>query len=116
MEANNENKNIETKAINFDWKKLMSVKFVEDNIMFILFLSLLTIIYIGNVHRHDRLLKQIAKTEKSIERLEFEYKSKKSELIFRSKASELVKAVAPLGLKELLEAPVVLVDSITVEN
>jgi len=37
----------------------------------------------------------------NIKELEYEYKTIKSEVIFRSKASELVKAVEPLGLKEL---------------
>ena len=40
--------------------------------------------------------------------LQWEYKTVKSEEMFQSKQSELVKAVEPLGLKELTEAPVVL--------
>jgi hypothetical protein len=47
-------------------------------------------------------------TEKHIKELEYEYKTIKSDVIFRSKASELIKAVAPLGLKELTSAPVLL--------
>ena len=35
----------------------------------------------------------------------------KSEVMFRSKQSELSKAVAPFGLKELTVPPIVLVDS-----
>jgi hypothetical protein len=38
--------------------------------------------------------------------LEYEYKTIKAEVIYRSKASELVKAVEPLGLKESNTAPV----------
>jgi len=44
--------------------------------------------------------------------LEYEYKTIKSEVIFRSKASELIKVVEPLGLKELTTAPV----SLTLTN
>ena len=40
--------------------------------------------------------------------MQWEYKTVKSEVMFQSKQSELVKAVEPLGLKELTEAPVVL--------
>jgi hypothetical protein len=40
--------------------------------------------------------------------LQWEYKTVKSEVMFLSKQSELVKAVEPLELKELTEAPVVL--------
>jgi hypothetical protein len=32
-------------------------------------------------------------------------------VLFRSKQSELVKAVEPLGLKELTAAPIVMIDS-----
>jgi hypothetical protein len=50
-------------------------------------------------------------TEKNIKELEYEYKNVKSQVIFRSKASELIKAVEPLGLKELIAPPKVLEDS-----
>ena len=40
--------------------------------------------------------------------LQHEYKTVKSEVMFRSKQSELAKAVEPLGLKELVESPIVL--------
>ncbi len=41
----------------------------------------------------------------------YEFKSIKKEVIFRSKESELVKAVEPLGLKELTAPAIILVDS-----
>ena len=44
-------------------------------------------------------------------KLQHEYKTVKSEVMFRSKQSELVKAVEPLGLKELVASPVVLKES-----
>jgi hypothetical protein len=46
--------------------------------------------------------------------LQYEYKTVKGEVLFRSKQSELVKAVEPLGLKELTTSPVVLIDSANV--
>ena len=42
---------------------------------------------------------------------EYEFKSIKSEVIFRSKASELSKVVEPMGLKELNAPPLLLSDS-----
>ena len=45
---------------------------------------------------------------REVKELQYEYKTVKSEVMFRSKQSELVKAVEPLGLKELMESPVVL--------
>jgi hypothetical protein len=53
-------------------------------------------------------MKKIAISEKNIKELEYEYKTIKADVIYRSKASELVKAVEPLGLKESKLPPVVL--------
>ena len=91
-----------------DWKKLISHKWVVKNIPFFLFLTLLAVLYIYNGHYADKLVLKINTTEKQIKELEYEYKTVKSEVIFRSKASELIKAVEPLGLKELTEPPVLL--------
>lgn len=91
-----------------DWKRLLSYKWVVKNIPFFLFLSLLAVLYIYNGHYSDRLIKKISTTEKHIKELEYEYKTIKSEVIFRSKASELAKAVEPMGLKELTKPPIML--------
>ena len=94
-----------------DWRKFLSHQWVVKNIPFFLFLALLAVLYIYNGHYDDKLTRKIGATEKHIKELEYEYKTIKSELIFRSKASELIKAVEPLGLKELTVAPILL-DSI----
>ena len=91
-----------------DWKKFLSHKWVVRNIPFFLFLAVLAVLYIYNGHHSDKLTLKIGATEKHLKELEYEYKTIKSEVIFRSKASELVKAVEPLGLKELTKAPVLL--------
>ncbi len=91
-----------------DWRRLFNYQWVVRNIPFFLFLAMLAVLYIYNGHYADRLTKKISVTEKHIKELEYEYKTVKSEVIFRSKASELVKAVEPLGLKELVTAPILL--------
>ncbi|HMO62972.1 MAG TPA: FtsL-like putative cell division protein [Ferruginibacter sp.] len=91
-----------------NWKKVFSYTWVVKNIPFFLFLSLLAVLYIYNGHLSDKLTRKISATEKNIKELEYEYKTVKSEVIFRSKASELVKAVEPLGLKQISRPPVVL--------
>ncbi|MFN8252169.1 MAG: FtsL-like putative cell division protein [Ferruginibacter sp.] len=55
-----------------------------------------------------RARKKISTTEKHIKELEYEYKTVKSEVIYRSKASELAKAVEPMGLKQLTKPPVII--------
>ena len=95
-----------------DWKKFLSHKWVVRNIPFFLFLAFLAVLYIYNGHYADKLVRRISAAEKHIKELEFEYKTVKSDVIFRSKASELAKAVGSLGLKELTVPPVMLRDSI----
>lgn len=94
-----------------DWRKSFNQKWIVNNIPFFLFLTALAVLYIYNGHHADKLMKKIAVSEKNIKELEYEYKTIKSEVIYRSKASELVKAVEPLGLKESKQPPVVLTPS-----
>jgi len=95
----------------FDWRRILSHHWVVRNIPFFLFLSFLAVLYIYNGHYSDKLLRRISTIEKHIRELEYEYKTIKSDVIFRSKASELIKAVEPLGLKEMTIPPIILDDS-----
>ena len=103
-----EKKNKETKVPKVEWKQFFNYNKIVKNIPFFLFLAVLAILYIYNGHHADKLVRKIAVTEKNIKELEYEYKSVKSDLIFRSKASELIKAVEPLGLKESKLPPMLL--------
>ena len=92
--------------------RLLPQGWLLKNLSYLLFLSVLAVAYIYHGHRADKLARKTSKLEKKIKELEYEYKTLQSELIFRSKASELMKAVEPLGLRELTRPPVVLgVDS-----
>ncbi len=91
-----------------EWKKYFNYTLIVKNIPFFLFLALIAVLYIYNGHLADKLSRKIATSEKNIKELQYEFKSIQSELIFRSKASELIRAVEPLGLKELKQPPVIL--------
>ena len=109
-----ENKYIQQEAplpSKMEWKKLLNQKWIVQNIPFFLFLAVLAVLYIYNGHHADKLTRKIGATERHIKELEYEYKTIKSDVIFRSKASELVKIVEPLGLKELTAPPVLLIAS-----
>jgi cell division protein FtsL len=93
------------------WKKIFSYRWIVKNVPFFLFLSVLAVIYIYNGHFADKTVRNINKVSNELKELQYEYKTLKSEVMFRSKQSELAKAVAPLGLKELVVPPVVLRDS-----
>jgi hypothetical protein len=90
------------------WKKWLNYQSVVKQVPFFLFLTLLAIIYIYNGHYADKTTRSINRTARDVQELQFEYKMVKSEVMFRSKQSELAKAVEPLGLKELIESPAVL--------
>jgi hypothetical protein len=100
----------------FDWKKYFNYENIVKNIPFILFLSVIAVAYIYNGHYADKLSRRISNSEKNVKELEYEYKTIKSEVIFRSKPTEMIKAVAPMGLKELKAPPVVLFDSSSVNK
>ena len=100
------------KEIRKDWKRLLSYQWIVKNIPFFLFLAVLAVIYIYNGHYADKTVRNINKVSRDLKELQYEYKTLKSEVMFRSKQSELAKAVEPLGLKELTRPPVVLIDSL----
>lgn len=92
--------------------KLRYNRWLVKNIPFYFFAGALAIFYIANGHYADKMVLNISKTEKHLKELEYEYKTVKRDVIFRSKESELAKAVAPLGLEQLTAPPVLIRDTI----
>jgi len=106
MESNNKRKN---KGRHL--KRLLNYKAVVKQIPFFLFLAFLAVIYIYNGHMADKTIRNINKTNNELKELRYEFKDVQGDVLKRSKQSELIQAVEPLGLKELTTAPVVLIDS-----
>jgi len=95
----------------FNVNRLLNYGSVIRQIPFFLFLAVLAVIYIYNGHNADKTIREINKTGRELKELQHEYKSVKGDVLFKSRQSELIKAVEPLGLKELTVAPVILIDS-----
>ncbi len=93
-------------------KNLIRYQWMVHNLPFFLFLAFLAVIYIYNGHYADRVVRDIGKTGRELQELQYEFKSLKSEVMFRSKQSELAKAVEPFGIKPLSSPPLVLSDSL----
>ena len=93
------------------WRRLIYQKWIVKNIPFFLFLAILTLMYIANGHYADKTLRKINALDNHLKEMEYEFKTVKRNVIFRSKESELVKAVEPLGLKELISPPMKIADS-----
>jgi Bacteriodetes cell division protein (FtsL-like) len=89
----------------------MGYRWVVRNVSFLLFLASLAVIYIYNGHYADKISRDLNRTNKELKELQYEYKTLKSEVMFRSKESELARAVEPFGLKELTSPPFMLIDS-----
>jgi hypothetical protein len=96
-----------------DWKRLLNYQWIVRNFPFFLFLSFLAVVYIYNGHYADKTVRNINTVNIELDELNYEFKTLKSEVMFRSKQSELSKAVEPFGLKELTVPPVVLIDTST---
>jgi hypothetical protein len=71
---------------------------ILKNITFFLFLAGLAVLYIANGHMADNRIRKINETGRKLKDLQYEYKTLKGEMMFKSRESEMVKAAEPLGL------------------
>jgi len=78
---------------------------VVDLLPFLLFVSLIGIIYISNSYYSEKNIIRMNVISNELKELRSEYITTKSELMFKSKQSEVAKAVAETGLKESVVPP-----------
>jgi hypothetical protein len=71
----------------------------------VLYLAIILIFYIGNTHYSERIVRRIDRLKKDVENIRADYTTMKADLMFSSKASEVAKKVAPMGLQESLTPP-----------
>ena len=83
----------------------MSSEWILKNLPFVLFLVFLTIAYIANAHYSEKKIRAIQNLESEVKELKWEFKSLKSGVMYSTKQSEVVKAVAPMGLKPMKGKP-----------
>ena len=105
------NPKLNLSAVQAGWKRWLNYQSIVKQVPFFLFLALLAVIYIYNGHYADKTIRNINRTAREVKELQYDYISIKGEVIFHSKQSEMLKAVEPMGLKELVTSPVVLKDS-----
>lgn len=85
-------------TINYTW--------IIKHFIFLMFLSLLGVIYIANGHWADDTMREINITTKQVKDMEYEYKNLKSLEMYRSRESQVTQAAAALGLEPATEPPV----------
>lgn len=87
---------------------------VLKHIPFLLFLSVIAILYIANGYWADDKIRQVNKLGSRLKELRSEYISTKSDLMFVSKQSEVAKSAEKMGLKEPIAPPMkIVVDTTT---
>jgi hypothetical protein len=101
------------KGANTDfWKELMSGTIVTEkvilkNLGFLIFLTILGALYIGNRFHEESLIRKTTKLQKEVRDLRSDALSTSSELMSVSRQSEVTRLVKErgLGLEELKEPP-----------
>src|SRR6476469_3458766 len=102
-------KNKQTRKNRNPFTGWMRYEWILKNLLFFLFLAVLAVIYIANGHMADNTIRDISETAKELIELQYEYKSLKSEEMFKSREAQIVQAAAPLGLKISNDPPMKLV-------
>lgn len=84
---------------------VVSKEAATEMLPFILFLSFLGMVYIGNRHFAENNIRKIEKMRKEVTELSAEYKVLKAELMLKSTKTEVAKQADTLGLIEPVEPP-----------
>ena len=72
---------------------------------FILYLTFLAILYIGNTYYAEKTVREIENIKTGLKELRYEYIATKAELMFQSKQTEVAKNLEAIGLKESTTPP-----------
>ncbi len=78
---------------------------------FLFFLAALAIVHIYNSHQAIKIVKRCDELGKEIKEARAEYISVKSELMYRSKQSQVAKRLEGTGLKELKSPPFKIIET-----
>jgi hypothetical protein len=101
----------QVKKRKYKWKRWLNYQSIVKQVPYLLFLAALAVVYIYNGHSADKLVRRTSKASRELKDLQSEYKSVTGDVLLRSRQSELVEAVKPLGLQPLTTEPIVLIDS-----
>ncbi len=92
------------KMADFDFN--ISKEWMMRQIPFGLFVMVLLLIHIYNVHTTERIIRKTDKLNKEIKELRSEYITILSELMSESKQSTVAQKLDTLGIKELISPPI----------
>lgn len=84
---------------------LMNYQKFVNNTLFFLFILSIGIFHVGHNLMGERLNRSIATRKQDVKEARWEYMTIKSDLMFRSKQSEIAKILQPRGINELTVPP-----------
>ncbi len=84
---------------------ILAKESVIRGLPYIFYIAFLAVMYIGNSFYAEKKIMQIEKIKKEIKELRSESISVKSNLMFLSKQSEVIKRLGAMGVKESLNPP-----------
>lgn len=86
-------------------KGFVSTESATRALPFVLYVAFLGMLYIANRHLSEKNLREIDKLSKEVKELNWDYKSTKAELAYKSTLTEVAKRVDTLGIKVPVEPP-----------
>jgi hypothetical protein len=86
-------------------KGFVSTESATKALPFVLYVAFLGMLYIANRHLSEKNLREIDKLSKEVKELNWDYKSTKADLAYKSTLTEVAKRVDTLGIKVPVEPP-----------
>ena len=86
-------------------KGIIDAETATSALPFILFVALLGMFYIANRNFAEKNLRDIEKISKEVKELNYDFKTTKAELAFKSTLTEVAKHADSLGIKESMVPP-----------
>jgi hypothetical protein len=83
----------------------LSTEKATSALPFILYIALLGMIYIGNMHLAERAIRDIDDLSKEVKERGWDYKTAKADMAFKSTLTEVAKRADTLGVRQSVEPP-----------
>lgn len=91
--------------VKMDFNAMLTVENFIANFPYFIFLVVLAMIYISNTHTVESTIRSIDKTKVELKEVRWNFMATKSDLMYKSKQTEVAKAVEEMGLKEITSPP-----------
>ncbi len=92
-----------------NWGDLLGTIKSQKILQYVFFIALLGLLYIANNHYADRTNRKISNVKSEVEDLRIEYLHLKTDAMYQSRRTEVMRRAAGMGLKEP-EKPLILVE------